>query len=87
MAISIIEIDGTSYSLGASAANVTFDNTGTGIEAGTVQEAINAVKLRAGNNITIENGVISATGGGGGSQDSGDANTQDVIDACDEILT
>ena len=70
MAISIIEIDGTPYPLGATASNVVFDSAGTGIEAGTVQEAIVA---------------ISATGGG--SQDSGDANTQDVIDACDEILT
>lgn len=87
MAISIIEIDGTSYPLGASAANVAFDGTGTGIEAGTVQAAIAAVQLRAGDGITIENGVISATGGGGGSQDSGDADTEDVIDACDEILT
>lgn len=86
MAISIIEIDGTSYPLGASASNVAFDSTGTGIEAGTVQDAIEAVKLRAGDNITIENGVISATGGGG-SQDSGDADTEDVIDVCDEILT
>jgi len=85
MVISIIEIDGTLYPLGASASNVTFDNTGTGINAGTVQEAIAEVKLRAGDNITIENGVISATGGG--SSDSGDADTDAVINACDEILT
>lgn len=85
MAISIIEIDGTSYPLGASADNVVFDSTGTGIDAGTVQDAIEAVKLRAGDNITIVDGVISSTGGG--SQDSGDADTEDVIDACDEILT
>ena len=85
MAISIIEIDGTSYPLGASASNVAFDNTDTGIEAGTVQEAIKAVKLRAGNNITIENGVISATGGG--SSDSGDASDQAVMDALDTYLT
>ena len=71
MAISIIEIDGTSYPLGASADNVAFDSTGTGIEAGTVQAAIEAI----------------ASSGGGGSQDGGDAATQDVIDACDEILT
>lgn len=70
MAISIIEIDGTSYPLGATASNVAFESAGTGIEAGTVQEAIVA---------------ISATGGG--SQDSGDADTDDVIDACDDILT
>lgn len=70
MAISIIEIDGTSYQLGASASNVAFDSTGTGIEAGTVQDAIEA--------------IASA---GGGSQDSGDADTQAVINACDEILT
>lgn len=62
-----------------------FDSTDTGIDAGTVQDAIEAVKLRAGDNITIVDGVISATGGG--SQDSGDADTEDVIDACDEILT
>ena len=69
MAISIIEIDGASYPLGASADNVAFDSTGTGIEAGTVQAAIEAI----------------ASGGGG--QDGGDAANQDVIDACDEILT
>lgn len=85
MAISIIQIDGTSYPLGASASNVAFDSADTGIEAGTVQDAIEAVKLRAGDNITIADGVISATVGG--SQDSGDADTDDVIDACDEILT
>lgn len=68
MAISIIQIDGTSYPLGASADNVVFDGTGTGIEAGTVQEAIAAIAAS-------------------GSQDSGDADTNDVIDACDEILT
>ena len=70
MAISIIEIDGASYPLGASADNVAFDSTGTGIEAGTVQAAIEA---------------IASSGGGG--QDGGDAANQDVIDACDEILT
>lgn len=70
MAISIIQIDGTSYPLGASAANVVFDSAGTGIEAGTVQEAI-----------------VAISAAGGGSQDSGDADTDDVIDACDEILT
>jgi hypothetical protein len=86
MAISIIQIDGTSYPLGAVANNVAFDGTSAGIEAGTVQEAIAAVRLRAGDNITIENGVISATGGGS-SQDSGDADTNDVINACDTILT
>lgn len=68
MAISIIQIDGTSYPLGASAADVVFNSTGTGIEAGTVQEAIAAIAAS-------------------GSQDSGDADTNDVIDACDEILT
>lgn len=85
MAISIIQIDGTNYPLGASAANVVFDGTETGIEAGTVQEAIAAVKLRAGNNITIEDGVISATGGG--SSDSGDASDQAVTDALNTYLT
>lgn len=86
MAISIIEIDGTSYPLGASASNVAFDGTGSGIEAGTVQGAIEAVKLRAGDNITIVNGVISATGGGG-SSDSGDASDQAVTEALDTYLT
>ena len=84
MAISIITIDGESYDVGASAGNVAFNNSGTGISAGTVQGAIEEVKLTPGDNITIEDGVISATGGG--SQDSGDADTEDVIDACDEIL-
>lgn len=69
MAISIIEIDGNEYQLGASASNVTFNNTGTGIQAGTVQRAIQEVKLTAGSGITINDGVISATGGGGDSQD------------------
>jgi len=68
MAISIIQIDGTSYPLGASADNVAFNSTGTGIEAGTIQEAIEAIAA------------------GGGSQDSGDADTSAVINACDEIL-
>ena len=85
MAISIIEIDGTSYPLGASAGNVAFDSTGTGIEAGTVQEAIAAVKLRAGENITIVDGVISASGGG--SSDSGDASDQAVTEALNTYLT
>lgn len=47
MAISIIEIDGNSHPLGASADNVAFDGTGTGIEAGTVQEAIEEVSILA----------------------------------------
>lgn len=51
MAISIITIDGESYDVGASAGNVAFNNSGTGISAGTVQGAIEE---------------ISATGGGGG---------------------
>lgn len=80
MAISIIEIDGTPYPLGATASNVVFDSAGTEIGAGTVQDAIEAVKLRAGDNITINDGVISATG-------SGDADDNDVISTCDEILT
>lgn len=65
MAISIITIDGESYDVGASAGNVAFNNSGTGISAGTVQGAIEEVKLTPGDNITIEDGVISATGGGG----------------------
>lgn len=69
MAISIIQIDGTSYQLGASASNVAFDNTDTGIEADTVQDAIKAIAASS------------------GQQDSGDADTSAVINACDEILT
>lgn len=85
MTISAIVIDGVIYPIALSADNVTFDGTGTGIEAGTVQDAIEAVKLRAGDNITIVDGVISATGGG--SSDSGDASDQAVTEALDTYLT
>lgn len=53
--------------------NITYDNTTSGLEATTVKGAIDELAsgkqntLTAGDNITIENGVISATGGGTGS--------------------
>ena len=65
MAISIIQIDGTSYPLGASADNVAFDSTGTGIEAGTVQGAIAA---------------IAAGGGSQDSGDASDQAVTDILD-------
>lgn len=92
MAISIIEIDGTEYQLGASASDVAFNNSQTGLESGSAQGAIAELaeskqdKLTPGDGVSISNGVISFSGGGSGA-DGGDAADADVLSACDNILT